>query len=152
MRRSLLPVLVLAVAIAGRAALAPAADARDTSARANPASMLPPVKSIRVSGFGRVMATLKGQALYYWTPEKRSPGKIVCTGSCAQAWPVLYAPKGTEIQRRYPGFKGEFGTIRRPNGRLQVTYNRLPLYTYAHEPARVVRCDDVNGWFVVRVS
>jgi predicted lipoprotein with Yx(FWY)xxD motif len=152
MRRCLLPVIVLAVAIASLAAVAPAAHARDTSARASSASVLPPVKSIRVSGFGPVMATLKGQALYYWTPEKRTPGKIVCTGACAQAWPVLYVPKGTEILRRYPGFKGVFGTIRRPNDRLQVTYNRLPLYTYAHEPARVVRCDDVNGWFVVRVS
>ena len=44
---------------------------------------------------------------------------------------------------------GTWGTIRRPNGRLQVTYNRLPLYAYAHEPPRVVRCNNVNGWFVV---
>ncbi len=47
--------------------------------------------------------------------------------------------------------KGVFGVIRRPDGRLQVTHNRLPLYTYAHEAPDQVLCDDVDGWFVVRV-
>jgi predicted lipoprotein with Yx(FWY)xxD motif len=133
-------------------AVASAAGATRETSGATEASMLPPAKAISVTGYGKVLATLRGQALYYWTPEKRAPGKIICKGSCAQAWPVLYVPKGTTIQRKYPGFKGVFGTIRRPNGRLQVTYNRLPLYTYAHEPPRVVRCDDVNGWFVVRLT
>jgi predicted lipoprotein with Yx(FWY)xxD motif len=141
MRRYAVIVLTL---ILGLTSLAAAAEARNSS-------MLPPAKAIRVAGFGKVLATSKGQALYYFTPEKRSPGKIVCTGSCAKEWPVLYVAKGETIEKHYPGFMGTWGTIRRPNGRLQVTYNRLPLYTYAHEPARVVRCDNVNGWFVVRV-
>ena len=136
-------VIVLAL-ILGLTSLVAAAEARTSS-------MLPPAKAIRVAGFGKVLATPKAQALYYFTPEKRSPGKIVCTGSCAKEWPVLYVAKGETIEKHYPGFMGTWGTIRRPNGRLQVTYNRLPLYTYAHEPARVVRCDNVNGWFVVRV-
>ena len=48
------------------------------------------------------------------------------------------------------GITGTFGTIRRPDGRLQVTRNRLPLYTYAHEAPRQVLCNNVNGWFVAR--
>ena len=143
---------MLCLALTGVTTAGQAAGTRGDRADSASASVPPLVKSIRVSGFGRVMATRRNQALYYWTPEKRSPGKIVCTGSCAVAWPVLYVPKGTVVQRRYPGYKGIFGTIRRPNGRLQLTYNRLPLYTYAHEGPNVVLCDDVDGWFVIRLA
>ena len=31
-----------------------------------------------------------------------------------------------------------------------LTINGLPAYTYHHDPAGVVLCDDVNGWFAVR--
>jgi hypothetical protein len=41
--------------------------------------------------------------------------------------------------------------IRRPDGKLQVTHNRLPIYTYAHEGPNQVLCNNVDGWFVVRV-
>jgi predicted lipoprotein with Yx(FWY)xxD motif len=142
--------VALAVGLAAAAAVAPAGDASTSSTRAETAVVLP-VKPIRVAGFGSVLATLRGQALYYWTPEKRAPRKIFCTGSCAQAWPVLHVPKGLTVRRTYAGFKGTFGTIRRPNGRLQLTYNRLPLYTYAHEGPNVVHCDNVDGWFVIRL-
>ena len=152
MPRIVLLALALTLALSTVAAAAPTAATQRERTEVVSASVPPLVKSIRVSGFGRVMATRRNQALYYWTPEKRSPGKIVCTGSCAVAWPVLYVPKGTVVQRRYPGYKGVFGTIRRPNGRLQLTYNRLPLYSYAHEGPNVVRCDDVDGWFVIRLA
>jgi predicted lipoprotein with Yx(FWY)xxD motif len=145
MRRPLVPALVLLLVLTAASAV------RGNAATRAETSMLPPAKTITVSGFGKVLATRKGQALYYFTPEKRSPGKIFCTGSCAAAWPVLYVAKGETIEKHYPGFMGTWGTVRRPNGRLQVTYNRLPLYSYAHEPPKVVRCNNVNGWFVVRV-
>ena len=44
-----------------------------------------------------------------------------------------------------------FMGIRRPDGRLQVTHNRLPIYSYAHERPNQVLCNNVDGWFVVRV-
>jgi predicted lipoprotein with Yx(FWY)xxD motif len=121
------------------------------SRSASTATATAPVKAMKASGFGTVMATLGNRALYYWTPEKRRPGTIVCTGACARAWPVLFVRKGVTVRKRYPGFKGVFGTIRRPDGRRQLTYNRLPLYTYAHEAPRQVLCDDVDGWFVIRL-
>jgi hypothetical protein len=46
------------------------------------------------------------------------------------------------------------GTVRRRNGRLQVTYNGWPLYYYAHEGPREVKCQNVNEfgglWLVVK--
>jgi hypothetical protein len=38
-----------------------------------------------------------------------------------------------------------------PDGRLPVTFRGLPVYTYAHEGPTQVLCDDVDGWFVVRL-
>ena len=49
------------------------------------------------------------------------------------------------------GISGTFGVIRRPDGRLQVARNRRPVYSYAHERRDQVLCNDVDGWFVVRL-
>jgi predicted lipoprotein with Yx(FWY)xxD motif len=108
-----------------------------------------PVITYRDDQFGPILATPKKQALYYWKVEKRAGGKIRCTGSCARAWPPLYA-KGA-VPRKIRGIMGTFGTVRRPDGRRQVTFNGLAIYTYAHEGPKQVLCNNVNGWFVVRV-
>jgi predicted lipoprotein with Yx(FWY)xxD motif len=101
--------------------------------------------------YGPILATPSKQALYFWSAEKRAGGKIRCTGACARAWPPLVVRRASAVPRRVAGINGVFGAIRRPNGRLQVTYNRLPVYTYAHEGPEQVLCDDVGGWFVVRL-
>jgi predicted lipoprotein with Yx(FWY)xxD motif len=108
-----------------------------------------PVIKYRDNQFGPILATPKKQALYYWNREKRAGGKIRCTGSCAKAWPPLYA-KGA-VPRKIRGIAGTFGSVRRPDGRRQVTYNGLAVYTYAHEGPGQVLCNNVDGWFVVRV-
>jgi predicted lipoprotein with Yx(FWY)xxD motif len=100
--------------------------------------------------FGDVLARRDRQALYYWSVEKRDL-RVHCTGACAKLWPPLLVRPGQAVPRRLAGLSGVFGTIRRPDGRLQVTRNRLPLYTYAHEGPGQVLCDDVDGWFVVRL-
>jgi predicted lipoprotein with Yx(FWY)xxD motif len=108
-----------------------------------------PVIKYRDDQFGAILATPKKQALYYWRVEKRAGGKIRCTGSCAKAWPPLYA-KGA-VPRKMHGINGTFGTVRRPDGRRQVTFNGLAVYTYAHEGPTQVLCNNVDGWFVVRL-
>ena len=109
----------------------------------------PPAIKYHDAHFGSVLATPKKQALYYWKVEKRAGGKIRCTGSCARLWPPLYA-KGA-VPRHVAGIKGTFGAIRRPDGRRQVTFDGLAVYTYVHEGPRQVLCNNVNGWFVVRL-
>ena len=99
--------------------------------------------------FGPILATYAKKALYTWKVEKRAGGKIRCTGACAAAWPPLLA-KGA-VPKRVAGIKGTFGTLRRPGGKRQVTFNGLAVYTYAHEGPEQVLCDDVDGWFVVRL-
>jgi len=101
--------------------------------------------------FGAILATPKKQALYYWSVEKRAGGKVQCTGSCARAWPPLTVRTKASVPRKIAGISGTFSTVRRPDGRLQVKHNGLPVYTYAHEGPTQVLCDNVNGWFVVRL-
>ena len=111
-----------------------------------------PVIRYKDDKFGAILATPKKQALYYWTVEKRAGGKIRCTGACARLWPPLIVKSRTAVPKRIAGIRGTFGVIKRPSGRLQVTHNGLPVYTYIHEGPEQVLCDNVDGWFVVRLK
>lgn len=130
-------------------ALATAALAAVSSVAASAAASPAPVRTFTHARFGAVLATQGGRALYTWTPETKDH-RVHCTGSCARVWPPLLVGSARAVPRRVAGLDGSFGTIRRPGGRIQVTYNRVPLYTYVHEGPRQVLCDDVDGWFVVR--
>jgi predicted lipoprotein with Yx(FWY)xxD motif len=130
-------VLLLAAAALGAA---PAAAMREKTL----------VTTFKHPTFGRVLARPDGQALYYWSVEKRDRFRIHCTGGCAKLWPPLIVRGGVAVAPRRPGFSGRFGVVRRPDGRRQLTYDRLPLYAYVHEGPRQVLCNDVDGWFVVR--
>jgi len=99
--------------------------------------------------FGPILATPTKQALYYWTAE--NDFRIHCKGSCAKLWPPLVVRSRAAVPRHVARINGTFGTIKRPDGRLQVTFNRRPVYTYVHEGPTQVLCDDVAGWFVVRL-
>jgi predicted lipoprotein with Yx(FWY)xxD motif len=137
----LTPALLAALALSLLAALGAAG-----AGAANPTY---PARTMKAAGFGTVLASSNLQALYYWSKEPK--GTIRCTGSCAKLWPPLIVPKGTSVPRTRPGIKGTFGTIRRPDGRRQLTHNGRAVYSYVHEGPRKVLCDDVDGWFVVRV-
>ena len=111
-----------------------------------------PVIKYKDDRLGAILATPKKQALYYWNVEKRAGGKIRCTGSCARLWPPLVVKTRSAVPNQVTGIKGVFGVIKRPNGKLQVTHKGLPVYTYVHEGPEQVLCDNVDGWFVVRLK
>ena len=80
--------------------------------------------------------------------------KSTCYAACAAAWPVYFSKGRVRAMR---GVKQSLiGTVRRRNGRLQVTYNGWPLYFYAREGPREVKCQNVNEfgglWLVVKAS
>ena len=110
-----------------------------------------PVIKYQDDVFGAILATPKKQALYYWNVEKRAGGRVRCKARCARAWPPLIVRRRSAVPLRIAGIPGRFGVIRRPDGRLQVTHRGLAVYTYAHEAPEQVLCDDVDGWFVVRL-
>jgi predicted lipoprotein with Yx(FWY)xxD motif len=81
------------------------------------------------SSLGRILVDSRGRTLYLF--EKDKNGKSACSGSCATAWPPLLTsgkPSATA------GVKASLlGTTRRADGRMQVTYNRHPLYTFVKD-------------------
>jgi len=96
---------------------------------------------------------LNGPTLYRYTPD--GTGKTTCTGACAAAWPPLTVPAGTTTVAGGPGVpKGRLGTLTRPDGTLQVTFNGMPLYRYAGDTqATQTNGQGVEGvWFVVSPS
>jgi predicted lipoprotein with Yx(FWY)xxD motif len=134
--RSTLAVVVAAAAVwaLGGGATASAAGTKITAAS---------------SRFGTMLWGPERQAIYVFERDGRNRSR--CYGECVSAWPPVYtrgAPvPGSGVRRSL------LGTTRRRNGRRQVTYRGRPLYYYAHEDAREVRCHDVflNGgtWWVI---
>jgi predicted lipoprotein with Yx(FWY)xxD motif len=81
------------------------------------------------TALGRVLVDGRGRTLYLF--EKDQHARSACSGRCAGFWPPLIAsgkPLGTA------GAKTSLvGTTRRADGRLQVTYNHHPLYTFVKD-------------------
>jgi predicted lipoprotein with Yx(FWY)xxD motif len=126
------------LAVSGTAALA-----------ANQAMSPRLVRTIMDKQLGEVLTTSQKQAIYTWKSEPK--GKIRCTGACAKAWPPVLVKKGVVVPMHYAGVKGDFGTIRRPDGSRQLTLDRRALYTYAHEKPGQVLCNNVDNWFAVKI-
>ena len=107
------------------------------------------VRTIMDKQLGEVLTTSQKQAIYTWKSEPK--GKIRCTGACAKAWPPVLVEKGVVVPMHYAGIKGDFGTIRRPDGSRQLTLERRALYTYGHEKPGQVLCNNVDNWFAVKI-
>ena len=108
-----------------------------------------PLVKLRNSEYGRVLFNGSDRALYLFTRD--APRRTRCYGACAKAWPPFYA-KGRP--RAAPGVRQRLlGTIRRKNGRRQVTYRGRPLYFYVSDPPRQILCQNVvefgGTWLVV---
>jgi predicted lipoprotein with Yx(FWY)xxD motif len=85
------------------------------------------ISSRQVSGVGTVLTDQSGKTLY--TPEQEANGTIKCTGSCLSFWFPLTASNGG-TPHAGGTLTGKLGSIQRPDGTSQVTYNGVPLYTF----------------------
>jgi predicted lipoprotein with Yx(FWY)xxD motif len=82
-----------------------------------------------VPGVGTVLVDAKGFTLYDLASE--AGGTIMCTGSCASNWPPLLLPAGMMSATAGSGVSAsKLGTITRPDGGTQVTYNGMALYLF----------------------
>jgi len=100
-----------------------------------------------------ILVNQTGRTLYHLTSEKGA--KFVCTGGCTTVWPPLIVSQGAKPLAGPGIVKSKLGTIKRPGGGLQATYDSHPLYTYigdsAPGQARGNKLD-LNGgyWYEVR--
>jgi predicted lipoprotein with Yx(FWY)xxD motif len=127
----------LYIAVAGIAAALSLAVGLDGALAANHSPSGAPRVGVASSGLGRILVDGRGRTLYLFAKDKQ--GKSACTGQCATFWPPLIA-SGKPIAAA--GAKATLlGTTKRPDGRLQVTYNHHPLYTFVKD----VRKGQTNG-------
>ena len=76
----------------------------------------------------KVVTNSRGLTLYWFVPDTSTTSK--CTGSCATYWPPVKGPATAGA-----GVTGTLGTITRPDGTKQATYDGHPLYTYIGDTA-----------------
>ena len=97
--------------------------------------------------YGRVLVDRRGFALYLFTRDRSADS--TCYGACAAAWPPYVVAKPPPR-----GAPESVGSVRRRDGRLQVTYAGHPLYYYVGDRhPREVLCQAVSEyggtWYVV---
>lgn len=107
------------------------------------------LRTARIGGV-TVLTDARGFTVYWFAPDTATTSK--CTGGCARKWPPL-----TGLVTAGPGITGHLGTITRPGGTVQATYNGHPLYTASVDtrPGQAKGNDlDASGgiWHEVRIS
>ena len=80
---------------------------------------------------GTYLIGFNGMALYTFANDTATASN--CTGACASIWPPYIVADSSALGNIQKGIPGKVGTVVRPNGALQVTYNGKPLYFYAND-------------------
>ncbi len=109
--------------------------------------------TVRVSAsrYGRILVDGRGRTLYLFTRELSSRPR--CSGACARAWPP-FLTRGRPRSGGAEVAANELGSVRRRDGKRQVTYHGHPLYYYVGDDRPgVILCQAViefgGGWYVV---
>jgi predicted lipoprotein with Yx(FWY)xxD motif len=96
-----------------------------------------------------ILTNTKGRTLYSLSAETK--GKFICTASCLSVWHPLVVKAGVK-----PTGPVKLGTIKRPDGRTQVTYKGRPLYSFSGDTkkgeANGEGIKDVGTWHAAVVS
>jgi predicted lipoprotein with Yx(FWY)xxD motif len=95
------------------------------------ASTGPATVSTGSTGIGTVLVNSAGHTLYHF--DKDTASSFACSGGCLMAWPPLTLSSGSPVAGA--GVSGTLGVRARPDGTQQVTWNGLPLYTFAADTA-----------------
>ena len=105
---------------------------------------------VRKTSLGKIVVDGKGRTLYLF--EKDKGAKSSCYGACAVNWPPYLT---TAKPTAGAGIRAsKLGTTKRRNGKLQVTYNRHPLYRFKFDTrAGQTKGENVDAfgaeWYVV---
>jgi len=103
------------------------------------------------NSLGTILVNSQGITLYHLSGEVN--GKLICTSSaCVSVWHPLIAPASGAPN----GEVGSLGTVKRPEGKIQITYKGTPLYTFTGDQqageTKGQGIKDVGTWSVVKTS
>jgi predicted lipoprotein with Yx(FWY)xxD motif len=87
-----------------------------------------------------VLADSAGKTLYSAAVEKG--GKIHCVGACLSFWDPMLA-SSADAKKAAGALDAKLGVVKRPDGEQQLTFDGLPLYTFAEEHAGRLEGDGV---------
>ena len=137
-RRITLPAAAAALALS-----ALAVGVFGTDAAAAPVATNARSATVKVAhrDLGRILVDSRGRTLYVLSAD--SARKSTCFGACARNWPPLRASRKPTVGTGLKASK--VGTIRRRDGKPQVTYNRHPLYRFVGD----ARVGQTNGQGIV---
>jgi predicted lipoprotein with Yx(FWY)xxD motif len=127
----------LALALVGLTATALSACGSSSSAGGSGAGSKPAATSgdtvaLRsLEGLGNVLVDSKGFTFY--SPNEERSGGIRCTGSCTSIWVPLTLPKSSSGPTASSNLTAKLGTLKRPDGMSQVTFDRKPLYRFVQD-------------------
>jgi predicted lipoprotein with Yx(FWY)xxD motif len=123
------PVLVVGAAlIAACGSSTPPASSSSNPASGGHASTV--TIMTRSTSKGTVLTNAAGKTLYWFAIDTSTTSK--CTGTCATYWPPVIGKPSAAAGTSLPH---GFGTITRPGGQTQATYDGHPLYTYVSDTA-----------------
>jgi predicted lipoprotein with Yx(FWY)xxD motif len=110
--------------------------------------------TVQDSPVGPILATGEGATLYDFVPDTPTHSACLNVG-CVFQWPPLLVSNATQVG---PGVTRSFvGTLKRPDGSTQLSYNGHPLYLYIRD----TKAGEVTGqavdqggglWYVLSPS
>src|SRR5262245_36183319 len=123
-----------------------------TTVAASAAGPIAVYTSKQPTAIGRILVNANGRTLYHFGSEKKNV--VRCTGGCAKIWPPLVIAPGAKPIAG-PGTTASLvGTVKRPDGKVQVTYRGLALYLFSGDR----KAGDVKGqgnggtWYAIAPS
>ncbi len=150
---SLTALSLVMVGLAGCASMGSGGGGGSSSGGSSNATNAPAASSLASSGssLGNIVVNGTGLTVYIFDKDTANTGKSACTGACLSTWPPVTT---TAPNPHVTGISGTVATITDPDGKMQITINGLPLYTFAGDTAK----GDVKGqglqnvWWVLSPS
>jgi predicted lipoprotein with Yx(FWY)xxD motif len=103
----------------------------------------------KVAGFGSVLTTSSGAALYVLSTDPSGSSK--CAGACAKTWKPL-STSGSP-QAGSGATSSLLSDFKRSDGTEQVLYNKHALYTHTGSPATVAGTASDGGiWYLINAK
>jgi predicted lipoprotein with Yx(FWY)xxD motif len=103
-----------------------------------------------LAGLGSAVVDAGGWTLYRFDKDTANPPASNCAGVCAKTWPPELVGKVKPVVR---GISASLvGTVRRPDGTIQLTLAGWPLYRYSGDARSGARTGQGKGgtWWVVQ--